>query len=312
MPRLPQMWTKDHTAVDFVSGYDDPSRLRTDERHPVLMKTFSIPITKYPQPAAPNVYHTPLNDRNGMCHSMLVQKYSPWSARRVKFNPPTHRYVLRRHIDTADEGFLGTVAVLVPRVLIPHRRHTISDGGVLLTTVHATATEKTPIMLTQHIYWSAEPHGFEYGSDDILGHELYIRGGAHHTHPGGRDQAGTHFDYREARWIGAALEADPHNACIYSDGSGGGHTALWSLLSGLRLDITTDQPAVQVYTASLNMPRKGVHGGSGKECGERSTVAIEQEGWLDAISTPEWGVDQIYDRGREFRWNTKYRFSGMS
>jgi aldose 1-epimerase len=50
---------------------------------------------------------------------------------------------------------------------------------------------------------------------------------------------------------------------------------------------------VQVYTAHLGIPRKAVHGGPNVEYGERSTVAIEQEGWVDAINTPEWGVDQI-------------------
>ncbi|KAJ7100042.1 galactose mutarotase-like protein [Mycena belliarum] len=341
---LTSLWvrTKDHTAVDVVPGYDDPSRLRTDEGHPVLISTafclfrasvlislynplvgryanrlkngtFSIPITKYPQPDAPNVYHTPLNDHNG--EDTLHGGIHGWDRRSwtlVRASPTSVTY---RHIDTADEGFPGTVTVVAT--------HTVSDGGVLLTTVHATATEKTPIMLTQHIYWNLD--GFEYGSDDILGHELHIPGGAHVIEVDGDavptgaliPVAGTHFDYRDARRIGAAFEADPHfvgydNAWIYGDGSGGGHTALWSRLSGVRLDITTDQPAVQVYTASLNMPRKGVHGGPAKQYGERSTVAIEQEGWLDAINTPEWGVNQIYDPGREFRWNTKYQFSVLS
>jgi aldose 1-epimerase len=50
---------------------------------------------------------------------------------------------------------------------------------------------------------------------------------------------------------------------------------------------------VQVYTAYLGIPRKVVHGGPNVEYGERSTVAIEQKGWVDAINTPEWGVNQI-------------------
>src|SRR5688572_20890665 len=32
--------------------------------------------------------------------------------------------------------------------------HTVSNGGVYNAKVFATATELTPIMLTQHIYWS--------------------------------------------------------------------------------------------------------------------------------------------------------------
>jgi galactose mutarotase-like enzyme len=61
-----------------------------------------------------------------------------------------------------------------------------------------------------------------------------------------------------------------------------------------RLDITTNQPAVQVYTAYwLDTPRKAVHGGPSLNYTKWSAVAIEQEGYIDAINTPEWGVDQI-------------------
>ena len=43
----------------------------------------------------------------------------------------------------------------------------------------------------------------------------------------------------------------------------------------------------------LNTPRKKVHGGPSKTYSKWSAVAIEQEGYIDAINTPEWGVDQI-------------------
>lgn len=61
-----------------------------------------------------------------------------------------------------------------------------------------------------------------------------------------------------------------------------------------RLDITTNNPATQVYTAYwLDTPRKKVHGGPSLNYTSYSAVAIEQEGYIDAINTPEWNVDQI-------------------
>ncbi|KAJ7678706.1 galactose mutarotase-like protein [Mycena rosella] len=332
---------KDGGLADVVPGYDDNSRLLTDPGHPVMNAlvgryanrikngTFSIPITKDPQPVGPNVYHTPRNDHNGEVRFRLREASGEtdfcgqvtlhggiygWDRRNWTLVSASPTSVTYQHIDTADEGFPGTVTVTAT--------HTVSNGGILRTAVNTTATEKTPIMLTQHIYWNLD--GFQYGSDDILGHELHIPEGERVIEVDGDavptgvliPVPGTHFDFRKARRIGAAFEADPQfqgydNAWVY--GSKNGRTALWSRLSGIRVDITTDQPAVQVYTASLNMPRKLVHGGPGKQYGARSTVAIEQEGWLDAINTPEWGVDQICestdDAGREFRWNTEYRFS---
>jgi galactose mutarotase-like enzyme len=66
-------------------------------------------------------------------------------------------------------------------------------------------------------------------------------------------------------------------------------------LSKLRsVDITTDQPATQVFTAfGLNTPRKVVHGGPLFNYTSFSAIALEQEGYIDAINNPEWGIDQI-------------------
>ena len=60
------------------------------------------------------------------------------------------------------------------------------------------------------------------------------------------------------------------------------------------VDISSNQPATQVYTSySLNIPRKAVHGGPDVNYTKWSAVAIEQQGYMDAINTPEWNIDQI-------------------
>lgn len=65
----------------------------------------------------------------------------------------------------------------------------------------------------------------------------------------------------------------------------------------LRLDISTNNPATQVFTAYdlglADIPRKKVHGGPLLNYSYWGAVAIEQEGYIDAINTPEWGVNQI-------------------
>jgi len=65
-------------------------------------------------------------------------------------------------------------------------------------------------------------------------------------------------------------------------------------LSINRVDISTNQPAVQAYTAFwLNTVRKEVHGGPTLRYGRWAAIAIEQQGYVAAINTPEWGIDQI-------------------
>lgn len=86
-----------------------------------------------------------------------------WDRRNWTIVEKTSTSVTYLHIDPADEGFPGTVTALVDfmlwdinRVIIwwyAQATHSVSNDGVLRTTVHASATEKTPIMLTQHIYW---------------------------------------------------------------------------------------------------------------------------------------------------------------
>ncbi|CAE6430486.1 unnamed protein product, partial [Rhizoctonia solani] len=86
--------------------------------------------------------------------------------------------------------------------------------------------------------------------------------------------------------------------------------SLYSPNSGIRLDVTTNQPVVQIYTGNwLAMPRKKVHGGPSLQYEKFSAVAIEPEGYVDAINNPAWGVDQIYYPGRDFKWATTYQFS---
>ncbi|KAJ7818592.1 hypothetical protein B0H14DRAFT_2601168 [Mycena olivaceomarginata] len=158
------------------------------------------------------------------------------------------------------------------------------------------------------------------------------------------------YDFRAGRALGAAFKEDRgvcwffrsalnpakrdlpvdfpgyENALIYDKSETGEksgvsnvvRTTLSSDVSGIQLDIRSDQPAVQVYLASLNLPRKEVHGGPDKKYGERSTVAIEQEGWIDALRSlwvlqptalGQLGDDRISDQLshqfdlRSVRWN---------
>ena len=134
---------------------------------------------------------------------------------------------------------------------------------------------------------------------------------------------GNPFDFRKERRIGERWDAtrdlgglgcQGYDSCwIYDqlEELPRVGTSLWSDLSGIRLeyvflifralkrfvdrvDISTNQPAVQVYTAYwLDTPRKMVHGGPNLKYSKYSAVAIEQQGYIDAINTPEWNVDQI-------------------
>ncbi|KAF8993645.1 galactose mutarotase-like protein [Cyathus striatus] len=327
---LTELWVKDKfgRARDVVLGYDNNTNLLTDPNHPVFNPivgryanrlkngTFSIPIRKDDPPNDPNVYHIPTNDHNGQV--TLHGGIYGWDRRNWTIVSCTPTSVTYKHLDAADEGFPGNVTA--------YATHTVSNGGTLKTSVHATATQKTPIMLTQHIYWNLD--AFQDGQTDVLGHHLQVSGSRVLALDGNAiptgdfiNVTGTVFDFRTEQTIGARWNETVDlcgpgcrgydHAWIYDEPAfTGTKTSLWSDVSGIRFDISSNQPAVQVYTAYwLDLPRKVVHGGPKLNYTSWSAVAIEQEGYLDAVHNPEWGVDQIYYPGRNFEWSSTYKFS---
>ncbi|KAH9910660.1 galactose mutarotase-like protein [Epithele typhae] len=326
---MTELWVKDRhgKARDIIIGYDDNSMLLTDSNHPVFNPivgryanrikngTFSIPITKDPQPDGPNVYHIPTNDHDG--EDTLHGGIYGWDRRNWTIVERNATSVTYNHLDMADEGFPGFVDANVT--------HSVENGGIFKTHIIAKPTEKTPIMLTQHIYWNLD--AFQ-GSENILKHKLHVDSSRVVAVDGDAiptgdfiNVAGTPFDFRTPRsidwdWdetVGLCLgECSGYDHCWIYDHA---HdtvpgVTLWSDVSGIKLDVTTSNPAVQVYTAYwLNTPRKVVHGGPDVNYTSYSAVAIEQEGYIDAINTPEWGVDQIYYPGKDYVWSSTYKFS---
>ncbi|KAI0321397.1 galactose mutarotase-like protein [Amylostereum chailletii] len=331
---MAELWIKDRhgEALDVIPGYDDSSKLLSDPAHPVFNPivgryanrikngTFSIPGSRDPPANGSNVYHIPTNDHDGQ--DTLHGGIYGWDRRNWTIVSKSDTSVTYHHLDPADEGFPGNVSVFVT--------HSVASGE-LKTEVHATATEKTPIMVTQHIYWNLD--GFRTASSDwnasnIFNHTLrvdssrYIETDSNGVPTGPvLDVSDTALDFRTAQKIGARWNetvnvcgpgCQGYDNCWIYDGSEVDKpgTSLWSDLSGIRVDIFADSPAVQVYTANyLLTPRKEVHGGPTLFYSPQSAVAIEQEGWIAAINNPEWGIDQIYEPGKDFKWSTTYKFS---
>ncbi|EKM51028.1 uncharacterized protein PHACADRAFT_199860 [Phanerochaete carnosa HHB-10118-sp] len=329
---LTELWVKDKfgEARDVILGYDDNTKLLTDPAHPffnpivgryanrIKNGTFSIPITKDPQPPGPDVYHTPLNDADGQ--ATLHGGTIGWDRRNWTIASRSTSSVTYHHPDAADEGFPGNVSAFAT--------HTVENGGILKTTVHATATHLTPIMLTQHVYWNLD--AFQ-GSENILNHHLRVDASRVVEVDGDFIPTGkfvnvsdTPWDFREAQPIdyrfgeavglcGPGCIGYDHCWIYDHDETTQPGLSLWSDVSGIRLDIATSNPATQVFTAYWlgleGIPRKKVHGGPSVNYTYWAGVAIEQEGYIDAINTPEWGVDQIYGPDRDYIWSSTYKFS---
>ncbi|KAF7363258.1 Galactose mutarotase-like protein [Mycena venus] len=343
---LTELWVPDKNGtMRDVLGYDDNMLLLTDPQHPyynAIIGRYANRIKNGTFTIGKNVYHTPINDALNV--STLHGGTIGWDRRNWTIVFKSDTSVTYKHVDTADEGFPGDVTVFVT--------HSVSNGGILHSAVHATATELTPIMVTQHIYWNLDaflnPNGtINTGNAMILGHFLRIPASRVLAVDGAEIPTGAlidlnnasnaDFDFCAGKLIETAFN-DPgeepqlrviggeingitcfgaqasrgfyDNAWIYDDPlSPRRTTTLISPITGIQLDILTNQPAMQIYTTFLDEPRKAVHGGPNLTYDLFSAVALEQEGWLDAINTPAFHVDQIYGLGREFDWSATYQFS---
>ena len=144
------------------------------------------------------------------------------------------------------------------------------DGQTLTVEMTATTDAPTVVNLVNHAYFNLAGQG----AGDIMGQHLQIDA-AHYTPvddqliPTGeiRAVAGTAFDFRQTRPIGAQLpdpKAFDHNLCLSAPtGPDGLRLCLTATdpASGRRMRLSTNQPGVQLYTgAHFDGPGKqGAH-----------------------------------------------------
>jgi len=267
-------------------------------------------------------FHTPLNE-NGLdtLHGGTVgYDQRPWTVEKQSKSSVTFSL----HDPAGMEGFPGNVNATVT--------YTLQNQSSWQIDMHATADAETPIMLSGHHYWNLEAY---QETQDLLGHMIQFNASRLIATDGiliptGNlvDVTGTPADFRQPQSLGVRLEqTKPGEFCgtgcvgfdncwIYDNNTGTTPVfSTWSTNSGIRLDVTTDQPALQVYTcngifnATLPIPRK-IDQGSGHYL-DHSCFVIEQESWIDAINNPQFGINQIFGPKRDYSWSSRYVFSVM-
>jgi aldose 1-epimerase len=209
------------------------------------------------------------------------------------------RAVLAYTSPDGEEGFPGKVEV----------EASFSVTADTLTIAYtAVADRPTPVNLTQHFYFNLSGRP----AKSILDHQVRIAGDAvtpvrDDLIPTGelRPVAGTVFDLREPKRVGdVAGSSDPqilipkgidHN-WVLNKGVGP-QVELHSPESGLTLEITTDQPGMQVYSGQ----------GMSDPFFKNAAIAFEPQNFPDAPNHPNF-PDSILRPGQTYRHTTAYRF----
>ncbi len=208
-----------------------------------------------------------------------------------------------------EEGFPGT--------LLTRLSYSVS-GHTLQLRYEATTDQPTILNLTNHSYFNL---GGE-GSGDVFDHVLqidasrYLEVNADNIPTGAiRPVADSPFDFRAPRMVGErvrvahpqVLIAQGYDQCWVLDGAGMRRVAaVRHPPSGRRLEVWTDEPGAQVYTA--NKLTASVYGPAGRVYRSGDGLTFETQHFPDSPHHPDF-PSTVLRPGEAFRSATDFVFS---
>lgn len=210
-----------------------------------------------------------------------------------------------------EEGYPGNMKVSA--------KYTWSEKNELTLELEAICDADTVVNLTNHVYFNLAGEN----SGSVLNHNLWL---AAHKYlptddtliPTGEiaDVAGTPMDFTESKPLGKDIKCDfpalnygkGYDNCYAIDDWDGILKEIATLsepTSGRTLKVSTDQPAVQIYTGNwLDGCPKSI---SGNDYHDYDGVAIECQGMPDAPNKPQFPSQEL-KAGETYKRTIKFSF----
>lgn len=215
------------------------------------------------------------------------------------------------HSPDGDQGYPGNADITVS--------YTLTDDGELQIVYQGKADQDTIFNLTNHSYFNLD--GQE--SDSVLEQKVWLDADAFTPGDAGliptgeiRDVTGTPMDFRTEHMIGERIDADyeplkqaggyDHNYVLKNEGKYALCGKLISQKSGICMEVSTDLPGIQIYSANFLENEKG--GKEGRTYGRRSAICFESQYFPDACHHENF-QSPIVKAGEVYRTKTGYRFS---
>lgn len=320
-------------AQDIAVGYDDPAQYAVDSatNHTyfgTIVGRYGNRIRNGSFALDGETFDIPTNEHDGAntLHGGLIG----YDQRNWTVTSHSDTSITFTLLDTAFEGFPGSV--------ITHATYTVSSAvsGALgerkprltVTTVSVALDEATPIMLVPHFYWNLGAFTTPTILDDqnlwMPYSERYVEVDSILVPTGalGTVAARPVLDFTSPKTLGRDLTSATDlcgegctgydNAFILDRPRGTGAEAasfpilsLWSMTTGIRMDVSTNQQGVQIYSCNGQngtIPVKQsqvqrnthVYGGGTKFVERYGCLVVETQGWIDGINHPEWGNGEYW------------------
>jgi aldose 1-epimerase len=303
---------RDGNFADVVLGYHDVDSYKTAPKKPYLGATlgrYAGRIAGGRFTLEGKAYRLPCNSGPNHNHGGVVgfDKVT-WEAQRT---PDGVRFSYRSQ--DGEEGYPGNVAVAVT--------FTLTDNNSLIIDYRATTDQATPVNLSNHSYFNLSGEGAE----TVLDHLLMVQADAMlpidaTSVPTGQiaPVKGTPFDFRTYRRIGDRID-DEDQQLVF--GKGYDHTfvlnpaqdgqptlaaSLYDPGSGRLLEVFTQEPGLQVYTA--NFLDGILVGKAGRPYLKRSAVCLEAQHFPDSPNKDRF-PNTILRPGELYQTRTLYHFS---
>ncbi|KAK8716157.1 hypothetical protein V6N13_043475 [Hibiscus sabdariffa] len=229
-----------------------------------------------------------------------------WEVIKYKKDGESPSIVFAYHSYDGEEGFPGAVRVTVAYALHPGNRLTVEMKAKALN-------KATPINLAQHTYWNLGNHN----SGDILSEQVQLFA-SHYTPvdsqliPTGEIATvkGTPYDFLKPHTVGSRINklSNGYDINYALDGVPGKlkkTAVVKDYKSGRVMELFTNQPGVQFYTAN---GLKDVKGKGGYVYQPHAALCLETQGFPDSVNHPNFPSTIVYP-GKDYKHIMVFKFS---
>ena len=251
-------------------------------------------------------YQLDINNGPNNLHSGLdFWSFRIWQVRETSENSITFAL----HSPDGDQGYPGALDMEVT--------YTLTEENSVRIHYYGIPRAETLINLTNHSYFNLNGHT----SGDILSHTVWLDADSftradETSIPTGEilSVADTPMDFRTPKTVGRDIDCDyealnfgqgyDHNWCLNNHRKFARIAALEGDKTGLKMDVYTDLPGVQIYTGNFihNEPGK-----NGTVYPRRAGICFETQFYPDSVNHPNFPspifkAGEIYDTTTEFKF----------